>query len=108
MRFDWYQATIPAHPVDLVQSILSTLAPGGDVVEGRGKHNYHQSFTIRDVQGDRVAMVLAGGPNGDPNAVASGASTDAFVPLVRERWPDHRVTRFDAAEDFCQEGVGSS
>ena len=50
MRFDWYQATIPAHPVDLVQSILSTLAPGGDVVEGRGKHNYHQSFTIRDVQ----------------------------------------------------------
>ena len=37
MRFDWYQATIPAHPVDLVQSILSTLAPGGDVVGGPGQ-----------------------------------------------------------------------
>lgn len=105
MRFDWYQATIPEHPVTLVDSILSRLAPGGDVEQGRGRHNYHQSFTVRDIRGDRVALVLAGGPNGHPNATASGVATDGFVDLVREAWPEHRVTRFDAAEDFCEPGA---
>lgn len=105
MRFDWYQATIPVHPVVLVETIKNFLAPGGDVQEGRGKHNYHQSFTVRDQRGERVALVLAGGPNGHPNAAASGASTEAFVSLVREQWPEHHVTRFDAAEDFCEAGA---
>ncbi|MBE0600135.1 MAG: hypothetical protein IH568_02370, partial [Burkholderiaceae bacterium] len=81
------------------------LAPGGKVVQGRGQHNYHQSFTILDEEGSRVALVLAGGPNGHPNVTASGNACDAFVPLVRELWPVHRPTRIDAAEDFQGEGV---
>jgi hypothetical protein len=105
MRFDWYQATIPEHPIRLVETIKAELAPGGDVIEGRGRHNYHQSFTVRDGRGERVAVVLAGGPNGNPNATASGAATDGFVRLVRDAWPVHRVTRFDTAEDFCQVGA---
>ena len=100
MRFDWYQATIPEHPITLVESLLARVAPGGSIVEGKGRHNYHQSFTINDVKGDRAAVVLAGGPNGHPNATASGHSTDGFVQVVRELWPGHRVTRFDSAQDF--------
>lgn len=105
MRFDWYQATIPENPVVLVETLKATLAPDGDIIEGRGRHNYHQSFRVRDARGERVAEVLAGGPNGHPNATASGAATDGFVRLVRDAWPDHRVTRFDAAEDFCAVGA---
>ncbi len=105
MRFDWYQPTIPEHPVVLVDTLVRRLAPDGQVVEGRGKHNYRQSFTILDRHGNRAAMVLAGGPNGHPNVTASGDACDAFVPLVRELWPEHRPTRIDAAEDFSGEGV---
>lgn len=105
MRFDWYQATIPENPVVLVETLKATLAPEGDIIEGRGRHNYHQSFRVRDARGERVAEVLAGGPNGHPNATASGVMTDGFVRVVREAWPSHRVTRFDAAEDLAQEGA---
>lgn len=105
MRFDWYQATIPEHPVVLVDSIRARLAPGGEVVEGKGRHNYHQSFTVKTATGDRAAIVLCGGPNGHPNVTASGNNTMQFVEHVREHWPQHRVTRFDSAEDFCEAGA---
>ena len=36
MRFDWYQATIPENPIVLVESLLERLAPGGEVIDGRG------------------------------------------------------------------------
>lgn len=104
MRFDWYQATIPENPIVLVESLLERLAPGGEVIDGRGRHNYHQSFTIKTAGGERAALVLAGGPNGHPNATASGNNTENFVSHVRESWPEHRVTRVDAAEDFCAPG----
>lgn len=105
MRFDWYQATIPENPIVLVDTLKTALAADGDVVEGRGRHNYHQSFRVRDAKGERVAEVLAGGSNGHPNVTASGGVTPAFVAIVREAWPAHRVTRFDAAEDLAQEGA---
>lgn len=104
MRFDWYQASIPENPVVVVETLRNTIGGGGTVEEGRGRHNYHQSFMIRDRAGDRVATVLCGGPNGNPNVTASGEATERFVGLVRESWPVHRVTRFDAAEDFCAPG----
>lgn len=105
MRFDWYQATIPENPIVLVETLKAALAADGDVVEGRGRHNYHQSFRVRDARGERVAEVLAGGSNGHPNVTASGIVTPGFVKVVRETWPAHRVTRFDAAEDLAQEGA---
>lgn len=104
MRFDWYQATVPENPIVLVEALLAQLAPDGSVDEGPGRHNYRQSFTVRDREGDRVALVLAGGPNGHPNVTASGTACDAFVPAVRAAWPEHRVTRADVAEDFAGEG----
>ena len=105
MRYDWYQPTIPDDPIVIVEELLKRLAPGGEVTEGRGKNNYQQSFTIADWQGSRVAVVLAGGPNGHPNVICSGDACDAFVPVVRELWPKHRPSRMDAAEDFSGEGV---
>lgn len=105
MRFDWYQATVPVGPVELLGVLQTELAPGGDVEEGRGRQNYHGSYTVRDAAGERVAVVLAGGPNGHPNAAASGSATDGFVRLIRERWPNHRVSRLDSAGDVVGEGA---
>lgn len=106
MRFDWYQATIPDHPLDVVQAVHSRLAPGGEVQEGRGQNGYRQTFTVRQADGDRVAVVMCGGNNGAyPNAMASGAVAHPFASLVRELWPAHKVTRVDAAEDMAEEGA---
>lgn len=105
MRFDWYQATIPEHPLVVIDTLKEALAPDGDVIEGRGRHNYLQSFRIRDARGERVAEVLAGGSNGHPNVASSGIFTPGFVDVVRASWPAHRVTRFDSAEDMAQKGA---
>lgn len=106
MRFDWYQATIADHPLDVVEAVLARLAPGGEVREGRGLHGYGQSFTVKRADGDRAALILCGGNNGaHPNAQASGATAHEFANLVRELWPTHKVTRCDAAEDVAGEGA---
>lgn len=106
MKFDWYQATIPDHPLDVVSAVLAGLAEGGEVREGRGLHGYRQSFGIHKADGDRVALVLCGGNNGaHPNVTASGAAAHPFASLVRDLWPAHKVTRVDAAEDVAEEGA---
>lgn len=105
MRFDWYQATVPASPVDLAYLFLSAMAEGGEIKSGKGRFNYHQSLTVFDRDGDRKAVILAGGPNGDPNVTLSGESTPCGVAALRGAFPTHRVTRFDAAEDFVAENA---
>lgn len=104
MRFDWYQATIPETPEALIDGLFESLG-GDEVKHARGKHNYHHSTTILDGAGDRIALVLHGGPNGHPNVTASGEKTPSFVQAVRGKWAEHYVTRFDAAEDFDGEGA---
>lgn len=105
MKFDWYQATIEENPIVIVDTLKNALAGNGSVVEGRGRHNYHQSFRILDSAGNRLVEVLAGGSNGNPNVVASGEVTPDFVSVVRDYWPVHRVTRFDSAVDFAEKGA---
>lgn len=102
MRFDWYQATVPEQPIKLVNALKSELS-GYEVREGKGRHNYHQSFTILDGEGQRLASILCGGPNGHPNVTGSGENTPHFVDVLRTNWPRHNVTRFDASEDFTGE-----
>ena len=105
MRFDWYQATVAERPQVLVDELLSGVAQGGKVLEGRARFNYRQSATVTTREGHRACVVLYGGSNGDPNVTASGEACDAFVPFFRDRWPVHRPTRIDAAEDFAEEGA---
>lgn len=105
MRFDWYQATIAAHPVEVVEGLLAGLGGDLEVRDCRAHNGYTQGFQIVDAAGE-VARIDAGGSNGDPNAKASGDHTDAFVRVVREMWPElHRVTRCDPAQDFEEAGA---
>lgn len=105
MRFDWYQPTIAENPVVIAETLRDRLAPGGEITEGRGKHGYRQSLTVHDARRERVAMILCGGKNGDPNVTTSGQACDGAVPTIRELWPEHRVTCAHVAQDF--EGEGS-
>lgn len=98
---DWYQATIAEAP-ELVGELLLHELPGAySFKPGKGRQNYHHSMMVLDAEGETLATVLHGGPNGDPNAWASGDRAEGFAAVLRKAFPDsHRVTRFDSAEDL--------
>jgi hypothetical protein len=103
MRFDWYAATIKAHPAEVLEVLQKEF--GAEIKRGNGLHGYTHRYDVNGPAGT-VASVLAGGKNGDPHAWASGENTDRFVGLVRSVWSDaHTVTRFDPAEDFQGPGT---
>lgn len=107
MKFDWYAATLPGVPaMDALEVIRSGM--GGKVEEGRRRLGYAQCFRVIDASGDQVAEVLSGsiGKNHlETHAVATGGSAPQFAAVVRGAYPEHRVTRFDAAEDLDEPGA---
>lgn len=107
MKFDWYAATVPdVPPMEVLEAVRKGL--GGTVSEGRRRLGYAQCFRVEDRHGDLMAEVLAGsvGKNPlDPHAVATGDHAPAFVDVLRDAYPDHRVSRFDAAEDYDSPGA---
>lgn len=100
-RLDWYQATIPERPQAVGEALLAELPGAYGFEAGRGRNNYHHSMMVLDADGETLATILHGGPNGDPNACASGEQSEAFAAVLRRCWPGvHRVTRLDSAEDL--------
>jgi hypothetical protein len=97
-RFDWYRATVPAHPNSIIDALLETAGEGASVESGKGRFNYLNATTVT-VGGDRVATMLHGGSNGHPNVEASGERAPALAEMLRSRGP-HRVTRCDVAIDL--------
>lgn len=102
MRFDWYAATIPEAP----ETLLDALSAGLDatVHDGIARHGYERGHDLKR-DGSTIARVLSGGRNGHPHAWASSDDTQDFVRVVRGVWPTHKVSRFDAAEDFDGAGI---
>ena len=107
MKFDWYAATLPGvAPNEALELIRSGM--GSTVEEGRRRLGYAQCFQVHDAGGDTVAEVLCGsvGKNHlETHAVATGQNAPQFAALLRQAFPDHRVTRFDAAEDWDEPGA---
>ena len=103
MRWDWYQATVPAAS-DRVIAALVAGYPGAEVHQGRGLHGFAYRSDLQ-AGGDTVATVLHGGSNPMPNAWASGELAPRFAGVLRDVFPQHRVTRFDACQDFEEPGV---
>lgn len=102
--FDWYQATVPAHPELLVAELLAK-APDGTVrQDGRGALNYLHSAVLIS-EGDQLARVLHGGPNGHPNVSSTGGDAPVLADVLRAAWPDHRVSRLDVAIDMRGQGL---
>lgn len=102
-RFDWYRATVPAHPELLLEAILSVTDGHLTVEQGKGRFNYLHALTVA-CGGDRVATILHGGPNGHPNVEASGERAQDLADILRSIGP-HRVTRADVAIDLYGDDV---
>jgi hypothetical protein len=101
--FDWYQATIPAHPRAIEVALMDALGVE-HTNDTKGLRNY--AYGMEFVRGgDVVARMMYGGANGNPNVWASGEDAQAFASVIRDLWPEHRVTRADSAYDF--RGPGS-
>jgi len=98
MRFDWYAATVPAIP-DAVLEVFRHEYIGAEFKNCKPLYGYENGIEVSNSTGT-MAKILYGGKNGDPHIFATSEQTDIFVPIVRQYWPEHRVTRFDSAEDF--------
>lgn len=107
MNFDWYSATVPnVAPMEVLEAVRKGM--GGVVIEGRRRLGYAQGFRVEDGCGDLLAEVFCGsvGKNHlEPHAVATGHNAAEFARVLREAFPEHRVSRFDAAEDFDEDGA---
>lgn len=107
MKFDWYAATLPGvSPTDALDVIKSGM--GHTVEEGRRRLGYAQCFHVLNAGGDKVAEVLCGsvGKNHlETHACATSDNAPQFASVLRGAFPEHRVTRFDAAEDLDEPGA---
>lgn len=103
-RFDWYQATIPAHHELLLREIIANVPGVVERHEGKGQNGYLASSSVQE--GDEVlATVLHGGRNGHPNVRSTGEHAPALAALLRALFPLHRVSRLDVCIDMRGEGL---
>lgn len=94
--FDWYAATIDDTALNLEIELASLL--GAFPKRARGLHGYPNGTDfLRD--GDTIAKMIWGG-SANPHVWASGVDARELSTVLRQRWPDHYVTRVDVAYDF--------
>lgn len=105
MRCDWYAATIPDTPENVIGFLQNNI--GGELKRLKtGLNGYSTRWTLDDEKGNPNAIILAGGNNGaNPHAFAGSEKAVYFRELVREVWPEHSVTRVDVAEDMYSDGL---
>ncbi len=105
MNWDWYSATIKQWP----DEVLPVLVGGFDLASlqpCRGVHSYARGAEVR--RGDRVfCRAYWGGVNGQESVhvQSSGADAPGVVDLLRRNFPEHRVSRADAREDYIAPGA---
>ena len=99
MRWDWHSATYPT-TADEALAVISRGVDLASVEPSRGLHSYAYGAEVK--RGPRtLCRAFWGGVNGDDVHVqASGEGTPAIVALMRSRWPEHRVSRADACQDW--------
>lgn len=106
MKFDWYQASVPDVPPQVVMDTLSRSEYYGDWVQSRPSKGYDKGFQF--VIGDQVKFRLNhGGQNEDfgANIAASGGDAPKLAEVLRDAFPRHRVSRLDSCEDYHHEGA---
>lgn len=101
MRFDWYQASVPDVPPEVVMAALGRSEYYGDWVQSRPGKGYDTGFHF--VVGDEVKFRLNhGGQNEEygANVTATGGDAPKLAEALRRNFPRHRVSRLDSCEDY--------
>lgn len=98
-RFDWYELTADGLDDGRVAPALA-LSLGARVVAGKGRNGYAVCHVVE--RDDRALASVYGhsARAGEVHITTTGESCDEVVPLLRRLYPEHRVSRADAAVDF--------
>jgi len=101
MKFDWYQASVPEVAPEVVMKALAASEYYGDWMEARPSKGYDVGAQF--VVGDQVKYrINHGGQNAQygANVAASGGNAPKLAEVLREGFPEHRVSRLDSCEDY--------
>lgn len=104
MRFDWYQASVPDTRPEVLMQAIQRVEYYGDWVQVRPAKNYHEGFQF--VVGDQVKFSMnCGGQNEEfgPNIKATGGDAPKLAEVLKQGFPQHRVSRLDSCEDYHSE-----
>lgn len=98
-RFDWYEATFEVlDPVGVAKTIADRL--GGSTVVQKGRYGYALCAVVQ-VEDRVLARVFYRSKRvSEVHVVATGEACDDVVPVIRELWPVHGISRCDVALDF--------
>jgi DNA relaxase NicK len=97
MKWDWYAASLEASPDHLLGELVSAWELA-DVEGDRPLHGYHEAAVVK--RGDSTLARVMWGGNPGTHVVSTGQDAPVLQSALREKFPDHRVTRCDVAEDF--------
>lgn len=99
-RFDWYEMTFDGHD-DGREALRLAMRLGASVTPGKGRNGYASCVNLE--RGDDTLAKVYGRSSraGEVHIVTTSDSCDEVVPLLREFWPEHRVSRADSAVDFA-------
>jgi hypothetical protein len=77
------------------------LSTGATVLPGKGRNGYGRAEVVQRDE-DVLAVVYGGSARtGEVHLVTTGTACDEVVPILRRLWPQHRLSRADAALDFA-------
>jgi DNA relaxase NicK len=98
-RFDWYELTVDGHD-DGREVLRLALRLGAVSTPGRGRNGYASCVNLE--RGDDVLAKVYGrsARPGEVHIVTTSEACDEVVPVLREFWPEHRVSRADSSVDF--------
>lgn len=101
MKFDWYQASIPNVPPEVVMEALSRSDFYGEWEKIPPMRNYGDAAAFV-VGNESKFKIHFGGHNQEhgANVIGSGTHAQVLADVVRDRFPMHRVSRLDSCEDY--------
>ena len=112
LHWDWYQATVPGGSDALTRAnaVMGVLGAGlrGDNVGCQpwkvcaGLHGYSRGAELEGVERGSVKVFY--GLTGDVHVQGTSKAAQVVADLLRQWWPDHRVSRADVALDVDQVG----
>ncbi|MDQ2647872.1 MAG: hypothetical protein M3020_29010 [Myxococcota bacterium] len=99
-RFDWYEVTFDGADDGRERTALA-LALGAEVTRGKPRNGYAECWVFERDGGVLAQLYGRSARLGELHVVTSSEACDEVVPIIRQLWPEHRVSRADSAVDYA-------